>query len=173
MYLGDDIKLNPSLGTLSFQLNGIIFFLGNKYFRMWSRKGKHWFQITNDLPNSVWGSVHMLKQMFVLLCFGSEITHQSRCPQQATCFPFAFSRSPESPLVGHEVVHPHPISVSWVSLSGRPWLHHWGRIGWRWGGGVRSWVKNRLELSYPGRGFGGTCAGRFSNPVGSGLLSSL
>ena len=56
----------------------------------------------------------MLKQMFVL-CFGSEITHQSRCPQQVTCFPFAFS------LVGREVAHPHPISVSefpfWETLA--------------------------------------------------------
>ena len=75
----------------------------------------------------------MLKQMFVL-CFGSEITHQSRCPQQATCFPFAFSRSPESPLVGREVAHPHPISVSefpfWETLAASQKENRAG-VGWR------------------------------------------
>lgn len=161
MYFGV-ILIKSIPGHLKLPLNGIIFFPGNKYFRMWSRKGKHWFQITNDLPNSVWGSVHMLKQMFVL-CFGSKITHQSRYPQQATCFPFAFSRSPETPLVGWTWSCSSSLNFNlWVSTQDLAVTER-TRREMRWEQGWE-WDSTQAVLSRQ-RVWEGTWAGRFSNPA--------
>lgn len=100
MYFNDAIQLNPFLGALCFQLNCLIFLPGDKYFRMSSRKGKHWFQITSYLPDSfpylceAVSGAEINACPFATVSIGSKIIYQWRHPQQSCLFPFCVSEEP-------------------------------------------------------------------------------
>lgn len=131
---GSSIK--SILGALSFQLNCLIFLPGDKYFRMSSRKGKHWFQITSYLPDSfpylceAMSRAEVNAYPFAAVSIDSKIMYISGdTPNRAAFSPFAFLRNPESCLARHEVAHHYLISV-WVpcwrlAVSLREWRGGW------------------------------------------------